>query len=188
MRLGPQVPVKGDLTTSRVRGRDHMKQIRRAAALTACVSASIMLASWDSTESQPNASGPSTDRARTTPAPSGRDGAVTLTGAPQAVTAGLQAPSSVVFRNDTPLISERDTGRILELADDGPANLRGEVLRAVPIADPSTSTDYYAGQYGRIRDVTGAPDGDLWFVTNNTDGRGDPGLDDDRILSIRPFR
>ena len=373
-----------------------MKQIRRVAALTACMSASIVLASCDSTESQPNAAGPSSDPARTTPAPSGRDGAVTLTGAPQAVTAGLQAPWSVVFRNDTPLVSERDTGRILELADDGAArvvgtiggvasggeggllgmavddegrlyvystgrdgnrieryevtgtpgslnlgasvtlvdeipsasyhdggriafgpdgmlyatlgdagqsssaqdldslagkilrmtpdgdvpddnpfpdslvysyghrntqglawasdgtlfatefgqdtwdelniivpggnygwpevegiadnddfidpvqqwepadaspsgmtaiggtlfiaNLRGEVLRAVPIADPSTSTDYYAGRYGRIRDVTGTPDGDLWFVTNNTDGRGDPGPDDDRILSVRPSR
>jgi len=68
------------------------------------------------------------------------------------------------------------------------ANLRGEVLRAVPVADPSRSTDHYAGEYGRIRDVTRTPDGDVWFVTNNTDGRGDPGPDDDRILSVRPSR
>ncbi|WFR68624.1 hypothetical protein P9139_02520 [Curtobacterium flaccumfaciens] len=28
------------------------------------------------------------------------------------------------------------------------------------------------------------PDGALWFVTNNTDGRGDPTEDDDRIVSV----
>lgn len=64
------------------------------------------------------------------------------------------------------------------------ANLRGQVLRAVSVADPSTSTTYYDGEFGRLRDVTAAPDGKLWFVTNNTDGRGRPGPDDDRILSV----
>ncbi|MBD1539166.1 PQQ-dependent sugar dehydrogenase [Arthrobacter sp. S13_S34] len=68
------------------------------------------------------------------------------------------------------------------------ANLRGQVLRAVPVADPSTSTTYYDGEFGRIRDVTEAPDGKLWFVTNNTDGRGRPGPDDDRILSVELTR
>ncbi|GGI90842.1 PQQ-dependent sugar dehydrogenase [Pseudarthrobacter scleromae] len=64
------------------------------------------------------------------------------------------------------------------------ANLRGQVLRAVPVANPSTSATYYDGEFGRIRDVTEAPDGKLWFITNNTDGRGTPGPDDDRILSV----
>jgi glucose/arabinose dehydrogenase len=64
------------------------------------------------------------------------------------------------------------------------ANLRGAVLRAVPVADPATSTDYYAGEYGRIRAVTPSPDGDLWFLTNNTDGRGTPADGDDRLLSV----
>lgn len=68
------------------------------------------------------------------------------------------------------------------------ANLRGQVLRAVPVADPSTSTTYHSREFGRIRDVTEAPDGRLWFVTNNTDGRGTPGPDDDRILSVEPTR
>jgi glucose/arabinose dehydrogenase len=373
-----------------------MRHIRRAAVLVACISAVSVLAACDSSESQSNAPARSPDPARTTPVPSGRDGAVTLTRAPRPVTADLEAPWSVVFRNGAALVSERDSGRILELAeggatrvvgtiagvagsgeggllgmavddrgrlyvystgedgnrieryeltgdpgslglgsrvtlvdeipsasyhdggriafgpdgmlyatvgdagqsasaqdldslagkilrmtpdgdvpDDNPfpdslvfsyghrnpqglawapdgtmfatefgqdawdelnvivpggnygwpdvegiadddefrdpvqqwepadaspsgmtaiggtlfiANLRGEVLRAVPIADPSTSRDYYAGEYGRIRDVVGTPDGDLWFVTNNTDGRGEPGPGDDRILSVRPSR
>ncbi|MEK0153419.1 PQQ-dependent sugar dehydrogenase [Arthrobacter oryzae] len=68
------------------------------------------------------------------------------------------------------------------------ANLRGQVLRAVPADNPSTSTTYYTREYGRIRDVTKSPDGKLWFVTNNTDGRGTPGPEDDRILSVEPTR
>lgn len=66
------------------------------------------------------------------------------------------------------------------------ANLRGQVLRAVPVADPSTSTGYFSAEFGRLRDVTVAPDGALWFLTNNTDGRGNPGAEDDRILAVVP--
>ncbi|PSR38349.1 PQQ-dependent sugar dehydrogenase [Rhodococcus sp. AD45-ID] len=66
------------------------------------------------------------------------------------------------------------------------ANLRGQVLRAVPSAQPATSTDYFSGEYGRIRDVAESPDGDLWLITNNTDGRGEPGPEDDRILRVHP--
>jgi glucose/arabinose dehydrogenase len=64
------------------------------------------------------------------------------------------------------------------------ANLRGAVLRAIPVADPATSSEHYAGRYGRLRDVTVSPEGDLWILTNNTDGRGDPQPGDDRILRV----
>ena len=64
------------------------------------------------------------------------------------------------------------------------ANLRGTVLRAVPVSDLATYQDFYKGEYGRIRDVVIAPDGQLWFVTNNTDGRGVPSANDDRIISV----
>jgi glucose/arabinose dehydrogenase len=51
-------------------------------------------------------------------------------------------------------------------------------------ADPTTFTDHYDGEYCRIRDVTVSPDGELWFLTNNTEGRGTPGSEGDRILGV----
>ncbi|MCR2814014.1 PQQ-dependent sugar dehydrogenase [Microbacterium sp. zg.Y1090] len=80
------------------------------------------------------------------------------------------SPSGIAIVDDTVLI----------------ANLRGEVLRAVPVDDPTAATEHLAGRYGRLRDVLTAPDGRVWIVTNNTDGRGDPRTGDDRIVSIDP--
>lgn len=64
------------------------------------------------------------------------------------------------------------------------ANLQGESVRAVPVAEPSQSTEWFGGDFGRIRTALEGPDGVLWFVTNNTDGRGDPRDGDDRIVSV----
>ncbi len=82
------------------------------------------------------------------------------------------SPSGIAIVDDTVLI----------------ANLRGRVLRAVSATDPSRIVDHYSGEYGRLRDVTLAPDGAVWIVTNNTDGRGDPRPGDDRILRVAPSR
>ncbi|WP_425839146.1 PQQ-dependent sugar dehydrogenase [Microbacterium sp. PA5] len=80
------------------------------------------------------------------------------------------SPSGIALAGDTLLI----------------ANLRGEVLRAVSTADPGVQREYYAGELGRLRDVAIGPDGAVWFLTNNTDGRGDPREGDDRILRVDP--
>ncbi|WP_182346716.1 PQQ-dependent sugar dehydrogenase [Tomitella gaofuii] len=64
------------------------------------------------------------------------------------------------------------------------ANLRGEVLRAVPVAAPDTARDFFTSEYGRIRDVALSPDRTLWFLTNNTDGRGTARPGDDRIVAV----
>lgn len=64
------------------------------------------------------------------------------------------------------------------------ANLRGEQLREVPLVDQRTSTGYLSGEHGRLRDVVTAPDGSLWVLTNNTDGRGSPEPGDDRVLRV----
>lgn len=66
------------------------------------------------------------------------------------------------------------------------ANLRGERLRSVPVAEPSSAEELFVGEHGRLRDVVGAPDGSIWIVTNNTDGRGQPRDGDDRIIRFTP--
>lgn len=40
--------------------------------------------------------------------------------------------------------------------------------------------------FGRIRDVVEGPDGALYFLTSNRDGRGNPASGDDRIMRIVP--
>ncbi|TAN39686.1 MAG: PQQ-dependent sugar dehydrogenase [Nitrospirae bacterium] len=48
------------------------------------------------------------------------------------------------------------------------------------------STDGAAGKYGRLRDVVEGPDGALYFLSNNRDGRGSPKPGDDKIYRIVP--
>ncbi|MGX5697670.1 PQQ-dependent sugar dehydrogenase [Agromyces soli] len=70
------------------------------------------------------------------------------------------------------------------------AALRGERLWAISPAsggatgEPTEATPWFAGEYGRLRDAVAAPDGSLWVLTNNTDGRGDPREGDDRLLRV----
>jgi glucose/arabinose dehydrogenase len=42
------------------------------------------------------------------------------------------------------------------------------------------------GRYGRLRDVVEGPDGALYFLSNNRDGRGNPKPGDDKIYRIVP--
>lgn len=68
------------------------------------------------------------------------------------------------------------------------AALGGERLWAIYVDDQTPqarAVEWFAGEYGRIRDVAPGPDGSLWMLTNNTDGRGDPSPGDDRILQVR---
>lgn len=68
------------------------------------------------------------------------------------------------------------------------AALKGERLwEVVPGAAPAVEAPvaHLSGRYGRIRDAVASADGStLWVVTSNTDGRGEPDAEDDRLLSI----
>lgn len=48
------------------------------------------------------------------------------------------------------------------------------------------ASNYSEGKYGRLRDVVEGPDGALYFLSNNRDGRGTPKPGDDKIYRIVP--
>ncbi|WP_369375154.1 sorbosone dehydrogenase family protein [Promicromonospora sp. Populi] len=67
------------------------------------------------------------------------------------------------------------------------ANLRGESLMAIDVSDPAgaTFTTYFRGEFGRLREVDLAPDGEsLLVLTSNSDSNGEPREGDERLLSV----
>ncbi|WP_419705473.1 PQQ-dependent sugar dehydrogenase [Promicromonospora sp. NFX87] len=80
------------------------------------------------------------------------------------------------------------------------AGLRGERLWRVPLlGDASAVADgespgfgepqaLLEGEFGRLRAVHAGPDGALYVLTNNTDGRGEPTTEDGRVVDDRLLR
>ncbi|TDF94512.1 PQQ-dependent sugar dehydrogenase [Paenibacillus piri] len=70
------------------------------------------------------------------------------------------------------------------------ANLRGTQLQRVVLSgDPPKVQQVellFQGELGRIRNVTEGPDGSIYMMTNNRDGRGMPGAEDDRLIRLKP--
>jgi len=69
--------------------------------------------------------------------------------------------------------------------------LAGESLHRVEFdpEDPGEVTEhreYLGGEYGRLRTVEQGPDGALYLLTSNRDGRGDPEPEDDRLIKLTP--
>lgn len=70
------------------------------------------------------------------------------------------------------------------------AGLRGATLWEIPLDDADDSgagvpVAHLTGEYGRLRNVEPTADGSaLVLATSNTDGRGDPDSDDDRLVSL----
>jgi glucose/arabinose dehydrogenase len=64
------------------------------------------------------------------------------------------------------------------------AALRGERLWR---SHPSTAVvdSWFVNSFGRLRDVVSGPNGTLWFVSNNTDGRGNPAPGDDKLYQVQ---
>ena len=72
------------------------------------------------------------------------------------------------------------------------ACLRGGKLWVMPVIGDQKLGDpkaFFTGQFGRIREATVAPDGSLWLITSNRDGRGGwssggGNAKDDRVIRI----
>ncbi|MEU4210739.1 PQQ-dependent sugar dehydrogenase [Streptomyces sp. NPDC026206] len=68
------------------------------------------------------------------------------------------------------------------------AGLRGERLWRIPLRGAGSAAApraHLRGNYGRLRTVVPVEDGGLWLTTSNTDGRGSPAADDDRLLRLK---
>ncbi|GAA4696537.1 hypothetical protein GCM10023349_10120 [Nocardioides conyzicola] len=78
------------------------------------------------------------------------------------------------------------TGRSAWQGDYVLAALRGQELRRLQFEDGRVVVDepMLEGTYGRLRTVREAPDGSLYVLTSNRDGRGEPRPGDDRILRV----
>jgi glucose/arabinose dehydrogenase len=67
--------------------------------------------------------------------------------------------------------------------------LRGQSLYRL-VFDPNsprkvqTFERHFSRQFGRLRDVIEGPDGALYLLTSNRDGRGSPAPDDDRVIRL----
>ena len=71
------------------------------------------------------------------------------------------------------------------------ATLRGNHLRMLDLDiennEVISSEALFQGEFGRLRDARVGPDGNLYILTSNHDGRGLPEPNDDRILRIIPI-
>lgn len=71
------------------------------------------------------------------------------------------------------------------------ATLRGGHLRMLDLNleenQVISSEALFSNTYGRLRDASMGPDGNLYLLTSNRDGRGAPAENDDRILKIIPI-
>lgn len=71
------------------------------------------------------------------------------------------------------------------------AALRGSHLHMIDFDLQNNSVisheKLFQDEFGRIRDVQTGPDGFLYLLTSNQDGRGNPKVNDDRILRITPI-
>ncbi|MBK6283085.1 MAG: PQQ-dependent sugar dehydrogenase [Draconibacterium sp.] len=47
--------------------------------------------------------------------------------------------------------------------------------------------DFFAGTFGRLRDICISPEGKVYIAVSNRDGRGNPKTDDDKIVEISPI-
>ncbi len=88
------------------------------------------------------------------------------------------APSGILIPTSGPW-----RGSVLIAALRG-VHLRRLVLRPPDFRQVLRQETYFSGELGRLRDVVQGPDGSIYLLTSNRDGRGRPTPEDDRVLRI----
>lgn len=68
--------------------------------------------------------------------------------------------------------------------------LRGETLYVAQLTNGSITgwLEVFVGDFGRLRTVALGPDGLLYLLTSNQDGRGNPNSGDDKLIRINPAK
>ncbi|WP_342438777.1 PQQ-dependent sugar dehydrogenase [Paenibacillus sp. FSL L8-0436] len=69
------------------------------------------------------------------------------------------------------------------------AGLAGEQLLWISPSSgggKAKATALFQEKWGRLRNVAEGPDGTLYVMTNNRDGRGEPGNNDDKLIALKP--
>jgi len=64
------------------------------------------------------------------------------------------------------------------------AALKGQRLWSVTTTAGAEAKPWFERRFGRLRDAVPGPDGSLWVLTGNTDGRGVPQAGDDKLLQV----
>lgn len=67
--------------------------------------------------------------------------------------------------------------------------LRGSAVYEARLGENNEVSEFlihFEGEFGRVRNVQLGPDGMMYLLTNNTDGRGTPEESDDRIIRFNP--
>ncbi|MBI2831339.1 MAG: PQQ-dependent sugar dehydrogenase [Chloroflexi bacterium] len=64
--------------------------------------------------------------------------------------------------------------------------LRGQSLLEIKVDSPALPVAHFKNRFGRLRDVVVGPDGYLYILTSNRDGRGAPSAEDDQLLRVNP--
>jgi glucose/arabinose dehydrogenase len=89
------------------------------------------------------------------------------------------APSGITFVNQGPW-----QGELLV------ATLRGQQLLAISLNGKGTVVknveSWLKNEYGRLREVIQGKGGSIYLATSNRDGRGNPDIDDDKIIRLIP--
>jgi len=93
------------------------------------------------------------------------------------------APSGAAFYNSDEISGWKDKFFV--------ATLRGNHLRMLDLDleknEVVSSEALFSNSFGRLRDASMGPDGNLYLLTSNQDGRGSPAENDDRILRVVPM-